>query len=245
MFTKVRPVRAFEGVISQVESAILEGNLAVGDRLPSERELQRVLAVSRNTLRESLRVLEQKGLIEVRRGNRGGVFVKEINSVPMAENLGLFVRSQRVTLEQIAEFRQDLEGLVTRRAALHADPQRLKEVHRLLAKAEDLANQGLAQWEAFMQADRQIHLELARMAGNPLHYLCLESVHIHLHRYHIQAYFPRDEETIESTLRELKEIVEAVSQGEAERAEAAARAHVGRASRTMRRVSAQKKGRQS
>jgi DNA-binding FadR family transcriptional regulator len=59
MFTKVRQVRAFESVIQQMEAAILHGSLAVGDRLPSERELQGLMDVSRNTLRESLRVLEQ------------------------------------------------------------------------------------------------------------------------------------------------------------------------------------------
>jgi len=238
MFKKVRQVRAFEGIIHQVENAILEGNLAVGDRLPSERDMQQMLDVSRNTLRESLRVLEQKGLIEIRQGNRGGVFVKEITAAPMAENFGLFVQSQGIGLEQISEFRQDLEGLVTRRAAKRADPQRMKGIYRLLAKAEALAREGASQWDAFMQVDREVHLALALLAGNPLHHLCLESVHINLHRYQIQALLPKDNEIIESTLRELKEIVEAVAQGRGERAEKLAREHVHRAARTMRKVSA-------
>ncbi len=117
MFTKVRQVRAFESVIQQMEAAILRGSLSVGDRLPSERELQGLMDVSRNTLRESLRVLEQKGLVEIRKGHRGGIFVKEINADSMTESLGLFVQSQRITMEEISEFRQDLEGLLTRRAA--------------------------------------------------------------------------------------------------------------------------------
>ena len=62
MFTKVRQVRAFESATRQVEDAILQGRFSAGDRLPPERELQALLDVSRNTLRESLRVLEQKGL---------------------------------------------------------------------------------------------------------------------------------------------------------------------------------------
>jgi GntR family transcriptional regulator, transcriptional repressor for pyruvate dehydrogenase complex len=238
MFTKVRQVRAFESIIQQVEAAILKGRLAVGDRLPPERELQGMLDVSRNTLRESLRVLEQKGLIEVRKGNRGGVFVKEINADSMTESLGLFVQSQRITMEQISEFRQDLEGLATRRAAVQADPARMSEVERLLEKAEDLARQGPAQWDAFMQADRDVHLALARLAGNPLHHFFLETVHTHFHRYHIQAYLPRDEETIQATLRELKAIVQAVSRGEPARAEALARGHVRRATQSMQQASA-------
>jgi DNA-binding FadR family transcriptional regulator len=238
MFTKVRQPRAFESIIQQVETAIVKGHLTVGDRLPSERELQGLLDVSRNTLRESLRVLEQKGLVEVRKGNRGGVFVREANADSMTESLGLFVQSQRVTLEQISEFRQDLEGLVTRRAAMQAEPQRMGAIDRLLEKAEALAGKGPSAWDAFMQADREIHLALARLAGNPLHHFFLETVHTHFHRYHIQAYLPRDEETIRITLKELETIVQAVSRGEVDRAEALARGHVQRATESMKQASA-------
>jgi DNA-binding FadR family transcriptional regulator len=234
MFTKVRQVRAFESVIQQVEEAILQGRLAAGDRLPPERQLQAVLDVSRNTLRESLRVLEQKGLVEIRKGNRGGIFVKRLNADCMAESLGLFVQSQRITMEQISEFRQDLEGLVARRAARQAAPGRMAEIDRLLRTAETLAGQGAAQWDAFMQADRDIHLALARVAGNPLHLFFLETVHTHFHRYHINAYLPRDEGTVRATFAELQAIVTAVSRGEAARAESLAREHVRRATQAMR-----------
>ncbi len=242
MFTKVRQIRAFESVIQQVQNAILQGGLAAGDRLPSEREVQGMLDVSRNTLRESLRVLEQKGLVEIRKGHRGGIFVKQINADCMADSLGLFVQSQRITMEQISEFRQDLEGLATRRAALRANPGRMGDVDRLIVRAEALAEDGPAQWDAFMQADKEIHLALARLAGNPLHCFFLETVHTNLHRYHIHAYLPRDEETIQTTLAELKAIVQAVSRGESDRAEALAREHVQRATETMKLAAGRKAG---
>ncbi|MBI5581249.1 MAG: FadR family transcriptional regulator [Deltaproteobacteria bacterium] len=238
MFTKVRQVRAFESVIHQMEAAILQGRLSAGDRLPSERELQVLMDVSRNTLRESLRVLEQKGLVEIRKGHRGGIFVKEINADSMIESLGLFVRSRRITMEEISEFRQDLEGLLTRRAALRAGSKNMGELKRLLKQAADLAQSGAAKWDEFMQVDREIHLALARIAGNPLHHFFLETVHSNFHRYHISAYLPRDEETIQTTLAELKEIVTAVSRGDAERAESLARGHVHRATTVMQQRSA-------
>ena len=237
MFTKVRQVRAFESIIEQVEAAILSGDLAAGDRLPPERELQGLLDVSRNTLRESLRVLEQKGLVEVRKGKRGGAFVKPLNADPMAESLRLFIQSKRIRMEQISEFRQDLEGLVARRAALKGDARLMREVEQRLQTAGELAQAGASQWDAFMQADREVHLALAAMAGNPLHHYFLETVHTEFHRYHIRSYLPRDEQTIQSTLSELKEIVQAVSRGDAERAETLARDHVRRATEIMQRVS--------
>ncbi len=238
MFTKVRQIRAFESVIQQMEAAILHGSLSVGDRLPSERELQTLMDVSRNTLRESLRVLEQKGLVEIRKGHRGGIFVKEINADSMAESLGIFVQSQRITMEEISEFRQDLEGLMTRRAALRGGSKNMGELKRLLKQAVDLAESGVAKWDEFMQVDKEIHLAIARIAGNPLHHFFLETVHSNFHRYHITAYLPRDEETIQTTLAELKDIVAAVTRGEAERAETLAQEHVRRATTAMKKHSA-------
>jgi DNA-binding FadR family transcriptional regulator len=236
MFTKVRQVRAFESVIQQVESAILQGRFAAGDRLPAERELQGLLDVSRNTLRESLRVLEQKGLVEIRKGNRGGIFVKELNADSMTESLGLFVQSQRISMEQISEFRQDLEGLVTRRAALAASCGDTGELRRLLTEAARLAEGGASHWEGFMRLDRDLHLALARLAGNPLHHFFLETVHTNFHRYHITAFLPRTEETLRRTLAELTEIVEAVCRGQADEAERLAREHVCRATDIMQRA---------
>ena len=226
MFTKVRQVRAFESVIQQVESAILQGRYAAGDRLPAERELQGLLDVSRNTLRESLRVLEQKGLVEIRKGNRGGIFVKELNADSMTESLGLFVQSQRISMEQISEFRQDLEGLVTRRAALAASAGDTGEVRGLLDEAGRCAGEGVACWEEFMRIDRDIHLALARLAGNPLHHFFLQTVHTNFHRYHITTFLPRTADTIRRTLSELTAIVAAVCRGRAELAERLAREHV-------------------
>jgi GntR family transcriptional regulator, transcriptional repressor for pyruvate dehydrogenase complex len=238
MFTKVRQVRAFESIIQQVENAIVQGGLAVGERLPSERELQGLLDVSRNTLRESLRVLEQKGLVEIRKGHRGGIFVKELNSDSMTENLALFVQSQRISMWEISEFRQDLEGLVTRRAALRADAANTGELRRLLEHAQRLADEGVAQWDEFMQVDKKIHLALARLGGNPLHHFFLETVHNNLHRYHITTYLPRTAQTIRTTLAQLQQIVAAVLRGEADRAERLARDHVRHATAAMEKMSA-------
>lgn len=238
MFTKVKQVRAFESIIQQVETAIVGGSLCAGDRLPSERELQGLLDVSRNTLRESLRVLEQKGLVEIRKGNRGGIFVKRINADSMTENLALLVRSRAVGMEDISEFRQDLEGLVTRRAALHANSRTGVELAPLLKRAETLAEGGTANWDEFMQADKELHLALARIGGNPLHHFFLETVHNNLHRYHITRYLPRTLKTIRATLAELKAIVAAVAAGDAERAETLARNHVRQATTAMKQRSA-------
>jgi DNA-binding FadR family transcriptional regulator len=84
-----------------------------------------------------------------------------------------------------------------------------------------------------MEADKAVHIALARVAGNPLHIFLLQTVHDNLHHYHVSAYLPRDERMIRITLEELEELVAAVGRGDGDRAEAVARDHVSRATGIM------------
>ncbi len=72
MFQKAKQNRIFQDVVDQIQEAILQGRLKAGNKLPSERELQEIFQTSRGTLREALRVLEQKGLITIKTGVSGG-----------------------------------------------------------------------------------------------------------------------------------------------------------------------------
>ena len=99
LFREARQNRIFQDVVEQIEEAILSGRLKAGDRLPPERELKETLKTSRSTLREALRVLEQKGLIEIRLGKGGGAHVKAISSDSISQSLGLLLRSQHVRLQ--------------------------------------------------------------------------------------------------------------------------------------------------
>ena len=63
MFIKAKQSRVFQDVVEQIQNAIISGKLEPGSKLPAERELKDMFNTSRGTLREALRVLEQKGLI--------------------------------------------------------------------------------------------------------------------------------------------------------------------------------------
>jgi DNA-binding FadR family transcriptional regulator len=71
--------RGSDRVAEQIQNAVSAGTLAVGDRLPNERELGRLFGVSRATIREAVRQLETEGMVEVRRGVTGGTFVSQPN----------------------------------------------------------------------------------------------------------------------------------------------------------------------
>lgn len=232
MFEKPKQNRVFQDVVDQVQSAIVEGRLKEGDTLPPERELQALFNVSRGTLREALRVLEQKGLIEVRLGTGGGAVVKGANTDPVTESLAFLIRSRKVSLEDLAEFRADVEGIVTGAAAERATDADIEVLQALLDQAEPLINQGLAAWDDFIRIDERIHMALAEAAKNPLYRFILRTVHDNIHQYYDQ-FLPGSETEMKENFRDLSGIVEAVSAKDSKIARTRAREHVRRFNRYM------------
>jgi DNA-binding GntR family transcriptional regulator len=74
-FEPVSSRRTFEEAVEQIAERIKAGDLHLGDRLPSERELAALMRISRPTLREAVKVLAEAGVLVVRRGQSGGIFV--------------------------------------------------------------------------------------------------------------------------------------------------------------------------
>lgn len=234
-FQHAQSARALDSVVQQVESAIVTGVLAVGDRLPAERRLQEMFGISRNTLREALRALEQKGLLEIRPGQKGGAFVKPLGADPMADHLAMFVASRQVTLAHMAEFRMDIEGLLAKRAAERRSASHVAGLQSLVREARALHAEGLGAWDRFMAADRQIHLAVADAAGNPLHSLFLQTVHENIHRHNIGRYLNRSLDYMAGCLDDLTRMVEAIVNGDGPAARNIAEAHVARAYADMQR----------
>ena len=81
MFKQAKHNKVFQDIVDQIQNAIINNTFKPGNKLPAERELKEKFNTSRSTLREALRVLEQKGLIEIRPGVSGGAIVKKINTL--------------------------------------------------------------------------------------------------------------------------------------------------------------------
>lgn len=234
IFREAQQNRIFQDVVEQIENAILDGKLKAGDRLPPERELKETLKTSRSTLREALRVLEQKGLIERRLGVGGGAIVKEVTTNQVSQSLGLLIRTRKVSLEDLAEFRERFEGDIAALAASRASVEDTAHLHTLIEKARQFAEGGDDQFENFLAVDKEIHLYFARMTQNPIYISILMTVHQNINQY-FKKYLMMASGEVKQNLAELANLVKATEKGDQEEARRLAQAHVRRFNANMER----------
>ncbi len=219
-------------MVSQIEEAIFKKELCPGDTLPSERELKEMFQTSRGTLREALRVLEQKGLIEIRLGAGGGAVVKDAPTGSFSDSLALLIRLQKISLTHLSEFREGIEGTVAALAAERAEPGDIDTLEKLLLEAKQYAEQGHRYWDDFYEIDKQMHQILAEITDNPLYILISEIVHENIHQYYNQ-YLSIDDRRMMENYQDLCNIVNAVKAGQADAAQTHAQYHVRRFSQYM------------
>ena len=232
MFRAAKQNKIFQDVVNQIQEAILNGKFKPGDVLPSERELKEMLQVSRGTLREALRVLEQKGLIQIKLGVGGGAVVQDISLEPVSESLARLIRHQKVSLAHLAEFRSGVEGEVAALAAQRVTPDDIKDLENLLQRTRHFSEQGQHKSQEFLEADKQVHLKLAEITGNPIHHFVHLSVHDNIGRYY-ERYLTMDDSEMLENFQDLERIVQAVALGHSEEARRLAVDHVYRFSSYM------------
>jgi GntR family transcriptional repressor for pyruvate dehydrogenase complex len=150
--------KVYELVAERLIARIGDG-LEQGDVLPPERELMQQYAVGRSSVREALRMLESRGLIESR-GN--GAFVVAVPPNPFSHGLGMMLAGGQTDLLQLFEVRRMLEGEI---AALAAE-RRTDEQLAALRRAIDEMERGLGAEESYIAADIDFHLTLAAATGN-------------------------------------------------------------------------------
>jgi DNA-binding FadR family transcriptional regulator len=137
IFKKAKQNRVFDDVVDQVEGAIIAGRLHEGAKLPPERSLQEIFGVSRGTLREALRVLEHRGLLRIQTGTKGGAFVESLSTDQISDSLGLLIRYRKVSLKDLGEFREVVEGVVAALAVERANEEEIGYLKQPLSQITD------------------------------------------------------------------------------------------------------------
>lgn len=151
-------------VSQQVEEQILQEikakSLQPGDRLPPERGLALAFQVSRNTVREAIRALAEKGILISRRG--AGSYVTEEAGDIIAGRLKKSLEKRRRHLAEVFEVRALLEPVIAARAAQTVTPVQIEGLEDIL----DQQKQALAQGKSPVAFDEAFHEALVRATGN-------------------------------------------------------------------------------
>jgi GntR family transcriptional repressor for pyruvate dehydrogenase complex len=167
----VREPRLSEKVADLILESIISGQLEHGDRLPSERELGERFGVSRTVIREAVRTLAAKGVVEVRPGS--GLRVAEVGSSTVRESMTLFLRSSPVlNYDQVNEVRTLLEVEVAGLAAERATAEDIETLTEILRRMETVIDDV----EAASIEDVAFHRQIATTTQNELYGLMLDSI---------------------------------------------------------------------
>lgn len=159
-----------EQIVDRIERLILNEELHIGDALPPERELAAQLRVSRNILREAIRMLVQKGLVEVRQGS--GTYIVRPNFDFLRDSLDFFIRFNKSAIFDLIEARRSIEVEIADLAARRATT----EDRLLIAHCLDELEKCVGSIEPYVGADVRFHAALAKAAKNEIMKLLLDSI---------------------------------------------------------------------
>ena len=224
-----RKITLVASIVEQLVELIQSGALKPGDKLPSERQLIQMLGVGRSSVREALQGLVMMGLVEVRPGQGSYVksnlhsFVPDLSKPDLSDNL---LREMRL---QLIEARRVIEVAISGQAAARARPQQLEQWR---ATFDDYARY-IDDFSdpRYLAAHVDFHLSLADMSQNPFNVMlvnaAIQAVPQTLREREFR--YPKSidlRQLRESQVKLHRDILDAVTSGDPERAEAAMQAHM-------------------
>jgi GntR family transcriptional repressor for pyruvate dehydrogenase complex len=167
IYQPIATPRAYEGIVSQIEQMIANNQIKVGDQLPGERDLAEKFGVSRIVIREAIRTLQARGVIEVRHGS--GTFVKGTPDDTLARSLTLLLELEETSLLDLYVVRQALEVVAAPRAAQYATAPEIAALRECLARMEETIRKGFQDEEHFKEftaRDIELHSLVAQASHN-------------------------------------------------------------------------------
>ncbi len=212
----IRKIAVHELVVQRIRRAIHLGDYLPGDRLPSEREIAERLEVSRETVREAIKVLENEGYVVSRRGAAGGIAVTALGG-PVARTLARLQANQE-SIVHLMDFRRANECLAARLAARLRTQADLKQIsHAIgdLKMAEDIPR--------FRKADARFHLAVAVASRNPYVERAIVDAREAIFLWHGNRSY---ELVLHTTLSGHQKILDAIAAGDPDGAAAAMSEHL-------------------
>jgi len=171
MYVPIQSERLYERIVSQIEQRIESGELKIGDQLPPERELADQFAVSRTAVREAVKALRQKGLVEIRPGR--GTFITNGASDTIRNSLGMLMKMGATKGSgNLVEVREILEPEIAALAATRITGEYISAMQ----DAVNVMDTALDNVDVFVEADLDFHLALAEGTQNPYIPILMDSI---------------------------------------------------------------------
>jgi DNA-binding FadR family transcriptional regulator len=212
-----------EELVRRIEALIHERRSEGSERLGSKEELRRTFQVAHGTMNEAMRVLETRGLIELRRGPQGGVFVAQPSIFLRLSNIFLGFRKNSESIENCLAVRDQLEVLTAVEAAKMAlsHPDAVKEMYRLFDKMAETIDEPTVT----LKWNWELHRCISRMGSNKI----LSGMYMTLldyieHELDVVAPVTQTDRP-QRILKMHRDIIDAIASGDVELAAAAARMH--------------------
>jgi len=225
-FTKATPNTVSLNLVQQIEDAIIGGNILPGEKLPPQRELMNTFGASSSSVREAFRVLEEKGLVEIKRGHTGGTIVKGPNSEKLSENLGRLIKYKQIPMKQLAEYREDIEGSIAALASERATPEDIWEMKKILAEIHECLTADPLKNIEFDIADSKLHIAVARSTKNAIYQLTSEMIHNNINIYYQELL--EEKTAYMEYYEDFRGLIEAIENHETDKARSIARTHAKR-----------------
>ena len=171
MYKAIQASRLYEQIVQQIEESIRKGELTEGSQLPAERDLATQFGVSRTAVREAIKALQEKGLVDAFPGR--GTFVTNGTSHSMRRSLDRIIKSGETDgWAYLVEVREILEPEIAALAAVRAKDPDISTMQ----DAVNVMDQAGRDSDAYIEADLDFHLALAEAAGNPIVLSLIDSI---------------------------------------------------------------------
>jgi GntR family transcriptional repressor for pyruvate dehydrogenase complex len=164
--------RVFEDIVQVIKTDIASNKLKPNHKLGSERSLSQKFKVGRGSIREAIKTLEALGLVNLKNGRGGGIFVSEAANQQTTSALSSLLRLEKSNLLESLEFRKMIEPKMTFYAAI----RRIKDDLKPLLKSINEMKRNLSSRENFSKANLTFHLAIAKAAHNPFLYSFYQNV---------------------------------------------------------------------
>jgi GntR family transcriptional repressor for pyruvate dehydrogenase complex len=217
MLKKAKSLSLVRNVVQQIEAAILAGEYGVGDKLPSTRQLQDILGASLGTIREGLARLEQKGLVTVKKGTKGGFFINEVSMQPMTESIALLMRHLKVTPRELFEFRSTVEAGLIRLVVRRATDEQVQNLLTFKTKLKACLDRGEKGWHELLETERNLRKALLALVDNRIYGAVLLPIHNNIFPY-ADSHLKGDDSTTRAAYQYWDKILKAVRERKEERA---------------------------